>query len=71
MMDYGSHRALYIACSGTDALMLNWRKEGRLVLVFSVRADPSFPKSNELILLQDSKKVIKFTGNVYFCHYAF
>ena len=68
MMDYGSHRALYIACT---ALMLNWREEGRLVLVFSVRADPSFPKRNELILLQDSKKVIKFTGNVYFCHYAF
>jgi hypothetical protein len=68
MTDYGSHRAPY---SGIDALTVNWREEECLVLVFYVRADLSFLKSNGLILLQDSKKkIIKFYGECLFLPFS-
>lgn len=58
MMDYGSHCALYSACSGLDALISYWREEECLVLVWLIHPfERATPTSALLLRLHPSHAV--------------
>lgn len=58
MMDYGSHCALYSACSGLDALISYWREEECLVLVGLIHPfERATPTSALLLRLHPSHGV--------------